>query len=312
MSILNQPEISEAYFFPQDVRCEDVIEVNVGAAVLRCHHYIGNQDGRTLVHFHGNGEAVGHYTEDDFPAMLSSRMNGINVLMVEYRGYGGSTGEVEMASMLPDGKNIIEQLEIDPAKTIAYGRSIGSLYAIELAFRCPALAGLVIDSGIADIRERFLARKDIAGAIENWDAVENEIAMHFNHQTKIGDFKGDLLLLHAARDGLIEMSHADRLYEWATGARRRTYTGYLEGNHNTIFPVNHESMLGHLRCLEQDLFQESAAEDRSIFERVVPRRRGFDRGAMLDREKEDQEPVGESDAAKPKLFSKLRQLFSRN
>jgi pimeloyl-ACP methyl ester carboxylesterase len=207
VSILNSPEISQAYFFPQDVPCNDAIEVDVGDAILRCHHHVGNDDGRTLVHFHGNGEAVGHYTQDGFIPTLSARLNQINVLMIEYRGYGGSS-EVEMVSMLPDGQQVLEQLNIDPAKTIAYGRSIGSLYALELANRCPTLAGLVIDSGVADIKERFLARKDIAEQIQDWDEVNKQVELHFNHQAKIESYDGKVVLLHAARDGLINLTHA--------------------------------------------------------------------------------------------------------
>lgn len=306
MSILNQPEISKAYFFPQDIRCDGAIEVDVGDAVLRCYHHIENQDGRTLIHFHGNGESVGHYVEDDFPELFSRHMNGINVLMVEYRGYGGSTGEVEMASMLPDGKRVMEQLKIDPAKTIAYGRSIGSLYALELVARLPNLAGLVLDSGIADIKERFLARKEIADWISDWDEVDSEIELHFNHRAKIEGYEGKVLLLHAVRDRLIHLTHADRLYKWAAKAEVRKYTAYMQGDHNSIFPVNQFSMLLHLEYLERELFANAEFDARKLLD-VPVSDHAIDRGEMLDKEKLEAEPKENS---KPHLFTKIRNFFT--
>jgi pimeloyl-ACP methyl ester carboxylesterase len=315
VSILNSPEISQAYFFPQDVPCNDAIEVDVGDAILRCHHHVGNDDGRTLVHFHGNGEAVGHYTQDGFIPTLSARMNQINVLMVEYRGYGGSSGEVEMVSMLPDGQRALEQLNIDPAKTIAYGRSIGSLYALELANRCPELAGLVIDSGVANIEERFLARKDIAEQIQDWDEVNKQVELHFNHQAKIESYDGKVLLLHAAKDGLINLTHADRLYQWATNAEIRKYTLFMQGDHNSIFPVNEDSILLHLHYLERDLFGDSSGNENLKLRDVPMTGHAFDRGAMLDEENDLTSKEGTDGSAgseaKPHLFAKLRNFFSR-
>jgi len=299
------------YFYPQDIRCDDAIEVDIGDAILRCHHHIGNDDGRTLVHFHGNGEAVGHYTQDRFIPTLSARMNHINVLMVEYRGYGGSTGEVEIVSMLPDGQRVLEQLNIDPAKTIAYGRSIGSLFALELVKRCPTLAGLVIDSGIADIQERFLARKDIAEKVSDWDSVNSEIELHFNHQAKIESYRGKVLLLHAVRDGLISLTHADRLYEWAKNAEVKKYTAFMKGDHNTIFPVNHESMLTHLHYLESELSPNTDGGMELKLMGVPLTGHAIDRGEMLDNPKHKTEVGSASEVSKPHFFDRIRDYFSR-
>ncbi len=309
MSILNEPEISKAYFFPQDVRCDDAIEVDVGGAVLRCYHHIGNQDGRTLIHFHGNGEGVGHYTVGNYPAMLSREMNGINVLMVEYRGYGGSTGEVEMVSMLPDGQRVMEQLSIDPTKTIAYGRSIGSLYALELAKRVPNLAGLVIESGIADIEERFLAREAIVENVSDWDEVTKQIQLHFNHRAKIEAFRGNVLILHTARDGLVSVTNADRLYEWAINAAFKKYTVFMRGNHNTIHAENDYSINLHLKYLERDLFADSGVGSEKL--KDIPMTHDtVDRGAMLEEEWLEAKGKANPSSPKPNFLSKLKTFFT--
>ncbi len=255
MSILNHPAISKAYFFPQAIRCNEAIEVDIGEATLRCLNYRPNPELPTLVHFHGNGESVAHYVRGGFPPLFSEELCGINVLMIEYRGYGGSTGEVELVSMLADGQSVLQQLGIDPAKSIACGRSVGSLYAIELAHRCPSLAGLVIDSGIADIRERFLAYPQIRQTLEKFEntEVESDIRKHFDHPEKMRSYKGPLLLLHTQNDGIIDSSHAERLYDWA-GTTNKELRIYADGNHNTIFPQNYRDMLFSIRLLCQAAF----------------------------------------------------------
>ncbi|MCC6509645.1 MAG: hypothetical protein IT423_11090, partial [Pirellulaceae bacterium] len=80
MSILNHPAINQAYFAPQRRRCEEAIEVDVGNAVLRCYHYCPHPELPTLVHFHGNGEAIAHYVHGEFPQFFSDELGGMNVL----------------------------------------------------------------------------------------------------------------------------------------------------------------------------------------------------------------------------------------
>lgn len=157
--------------------------------------------------------------------------------------------------MLADGWSVLQQLDIDPAQSIAYGRSVGSLYAVELAHRCPTLAGLILDSGIADIRERFLAYPQIRQTLERFkhSQVESEIRQRFDHQEKMRSYKGRLLLLHTQNDGVIEVSHAERLYDWA-GTANKELRVYADGNHNTIFPQNYRDMLFSIRLLCQAAF----------------------------------------------------------
>ena len=81
---------------------------------------------------------------------------GLNTLFVEYRQYGASTGKAQLVAMLGDGNAAMKAAGLEPEKVIVFGRSIGSLYAIELADRQRNIAGLIIESGIADPSEQFL------------------------------------------------------------------------------------------------------------------------------------------------------------
>lgn len=250
MSILDQPAISGAYLFPQPRSVSDPFWVEVDGTELACYRQIVDPQNFTLIHFHGNGEAVADYVPD--MAILFAKM-GLNSLFVEYREYGGSSGQAHLVAMLGDGEAALESADLEPEKVIVFGRSIGSLYAIELAARQPGIAGLIIESGIADPSERFLAYADLESAGLQKADVMAEVGHQFNHRTKLSGFENPLLILHTENDGLIDISHAERNYEWA-GSIDKKLVRFPYGNHNTILPANAKEYLDAVRSFVEDIF----------------------------------------------------------
>ncbi|APZ93319.1 alpha/beta hydrolase [Fuerstiella marisgermanici] len=233
-SILDHPAISGKYLFPQDRFVDDPFLVDVQGAELACFRKIVDPDGFTMIHFHGNGEAVADYLPylaDWFAEM------GLNSLFIEYRQYGGSSGEARLVAMLGDGEAAMKAAGIVPEKVIVFGRSIGSLYAIELADRQPTIAGLIIESGIANPSERFLTYADLESAGLKEADVLTEVELYFSHQMKLLEYENPLLILHTEEDGLIDISHAERNYEWS-GSSQKQLVRFPNGNHNTIFRAN--------------------------------------------------------------------------
>ena len=123
--------------------------------------------------------------------------------------------------MLGDGEAVIAAAGLTPEKVIAFGRSIGSLYAVELVHRQPAIAGLVLESGIADASDRFLDRVNLTGTgVTTRDAI-GEIKQTFNQERKLSGYHKPLLLLHAEHDRLLDISHAEWNYRWAASAQKQ-------------------------------------------------------------------------------------------
>jgi len=238
-SILDHEVISGRYLFPQNRLVDDTFMVKVDGAELACYRKIVDPAALTVIHFHGNGEAVADYVP--FMADIFADM-GLNSLFVEYRDYGGSTGEAKLVAMLGDGKAAMAAAGVSPEKAIVFGRSIGSLYAIELAHRQPDIAGLIIESGIADPSERFLTYADLESAGFDEADVHTEVKRHFNHKKKLSGYTKPLLTLHTENDGLIDISHAERNHKWA-GSRQKRLVRFPKGNHNTIFGANEKEYL---------------------------------------------------------------------
>ena len=248
-SILDSPTISGCYLFPQNRCVTDPFIVEVDDIELACFRRIVNPDGYTVVHFHGNGEAVADYVPD-MADMLASL--GLNSLFVEFREYGGSSGKAQLVAMLGDGEAAVNAAGIAHDRVIAFGRSIGSLYAIELAHRQPGIAGLIIESGIADPAERFLTYADLPAAGIDADEVFAEVTQHFNHQQKLAGYVGPLLIMHTENDGLIDISHAERNLKWAADPKKRLIR-FSRGDHNSIMAWNQNEYFEAIRVLLEGL-----------------------------------------------------------
>ncbi|WP_230467491.1 alpha/beta hydrolase [Lujinxingia vulgaris] len=242
-SILEHPRITRSYFFPRADTPDEIFFVNSGDARLACAYHVHDPEAHTLVHFHGNGEVVADY----IPWMADLLAGfGLNSFFVEYRGYGGSTGCPGLVSMLDDVDAVVDAIDQPVERIFAFGRSVGSLYALELAHRHPEIAGLVLESGIADVLERVLLRVSPSDLNTTFDDVQRETRRYFNHEAKLADFRKPLLIMHALRDHLVDVSHARRMHAWSSSYQKRLAI-FEQGDHNSIFEANRTEYLRDLR-----------------------------------------------------------------
>lgn len=88
----------------------------------------------TIVYFHGNAGNMGHRMQNVFGIFY--HMN-CNVLMVEYRGYGLSTGAPSERGLATDARAAIDYLytrhDLDHTQIVVFGRSLGGAVAIDVA-----------------------------------------------------------------------------------------------------------------------------------------------------------------------------------
>lgn len=249
MSLLDHPVISSRYFFPRasTPSAKNRVDVEVDGATLACAQWDFGAE-RTLVHFHGNGEVVADW-EGVFPTM-AERM-GVNLFLAEYRGYGGSSGTPMLGAMLDDVEAIAEAAGDN---LVVFGRSVGSIYAIELADRCE-VHGLVLESGIADVLQRILLRAEPHEFGVDRATIEAEFDERVNHSKKLARYDGPLLILHAVHDHLVGVQHAhDNASDAAGDVTKHLFE---TGDHNSIFARNqseYEAVLtGWLSSLESSM-----------------------------------------------------------
>ena len=123
-----------------------------------------NQNHRrniTVLMFHGNAGNISHRLPI---AKVLTEFSGLNVLMLEYRGYGFSTGMPN-----EEGLNIDAQTGLDWIRTydetrkssiVIYGQSLGGAVAIQLVARnqrAGDIAGLMLENTFLSIRKMIPA-----------------------------------------------------------------------------------------------------------------------------------------------------------
>lgn len=194
-----------------------------GAIALDVPHADGHSEGvlipasgsagpRPVVVFaHGNGELI-----DGWPdALAPYRRQGVAVALLEYRGYGRSTGSPSQAALVADFLAFVDALaarpEVDPQGVVYHGRSLGGgVVAAASATRPPR--ALIIESSFTSVAT--LAR-------EGWRVPRFIVRDPFDSLTALKRYRGLSLIVHGSRDALIPISHGQRLAD-RPGARLLT------------------------------------------------------------------------------------------
>lgn len=226
-------ELTSKLFFPQR-DCEPVPAKNVfsvscrDGCVLRCCR-LSNQagGGKTLLHFHGNGELASKLClnsqiegipnfRDCLDWLLARGRLGACVL-VEYRGYGANhaIGPPTVANMLSDAEDVMEACSSADEEMIVMGRSIGTIPALHLASLHPKLFALVVESGMADALQFIEDKMDEATDHFESTPVGRTIR---EQPTFLRNFPGAVLMLHCADEEIFPFEeHGKQNYCLACG-----------------------------------------------------------------------------------------------
>ncbi len=232
-SPFDHPIVGQRYFFPRRDPLPETHWVECDGARLACFRHSARTDGLWFVHFHGNGEVAADYLGPIVDAMSNL---GVNVFLAEYRGYGESSGTPALDAMLDDAEALIASVGVPPERLILFGRSVGSIYAIHAASRRPDIAGLILESGIADPLERVLLRVQPAEIGVTHEDLECAARERFDHRKKLQHYPGPVLVMHAADDSLVAVDNGVCLADWAAGPSRLKI--FDSGDHNAIMAVN--------------------------------------------------------------------------
>jgi pimeloyl-ACP methyl ester carboxylesterase len=165
-------------------------------------------DATTILYFHGNDKNMGHAHDVDCAARLHGM--GYNLLMIDYRGYGKSTGgEPSEAKVYEDAEAswnyLIKQRASDPKRTFIYGHSLGSAIAIELAVHHPEAAGIIAESA-------FTSMVEMGKRKYPYLPVEPLLNQRFDSLAKAGSLKIPFLLIHGTWDKLIPYQMSQQLF----------------------------------------------------------------------------------------------------
>lgn len=219
---------------------DGTIQVDAGIK-LGYRFYIHQPDSPVILFFHGNGEIASDYASisRDYHEWADA-----SLLVVDYRGYGWSSGRPLTSKMLPDAKAILDKLPqiLDDANVNPHvpifikGRSLGSAPAIYLGMIAPEkFQGMIIESGYADAPSLFRRL-----GIPIPEEIQSDDTLPINNAGKMKRIHMPLLVIHGKQDNLIPLEHGEAIYKNSPTEDKQlvVITG---AGHNNLMAIGFES-----------------------------------------------------------------------
>ncbi len=248
-NLLDNPLILSVLFHPRPARMGSRDPntsdgtIPAGEDILIGYRLYAHPDARaTLLFFHGNGEIAPDY--DQIAPLFHGA--GAALLVVDYRGYGWSTGKPLVSAVLPDAEkaaaavpDILQAAGLSALPLYLMGRSLGSIPAIHLARHQPqAFKGLVIESGIGEVIP-LLSRLGLPLApLKNFKDP-------FGNLPKMREVDLPLLVIHGERDDLVPISNGEAIYT-ASPAENKRFLRIPGAGHNDLLFRGMEAYFGAL------------------------------------------------------------------
>ncbi|MCG8428081.1 MAG: alpha/beta hydrolase [Chromatiales bacterium] len=153
---------------------------------------------KALIYFGGNGEPVA-MNADDFRHVFQNH----TVYLVNYRGYGGSTGSPDEQSLYSDALHIYSRIEQQHATISVVGRSLGSGVATYLASEKPIEKLILITpyDSIQNVAQDKFPFYPMSLLL--WDK--------YDSVGRVGKISAETLVLLAEYDQIIPAKYSNRL-----------------------------------------------------------------------------------------------------
>jgi len=174
-----------------------------------------NPRATVVLYLHGNDGNVSTHMSNVTPL----RELGYSVFMIDYRGYGASTGGFPSERGVYDDAQsgwdyLVRERGVSPANLIIYGRSLGGAIGIELALRHPEARGLIVESSFTSIHG--LSERDARYALFPVGPFLNQ---RFDSIAKVGRLKLPVLYIHGTADTIVPIAMGRALYDATPSAR---------------------------------------------------------------------------------------------
>lgn len=207
--------------------------------LLRGWHLQHPQPRALLMYFLGNGDNVLAYAGQIHEIAHSFQ---VDVLVLDYRGSGASTGVKRLLNLRSDALRIHDDLARPLAqqrgglRIVTWGYSMGSMPAIHLAANRP-LAGLAVLSGFSDFPDVRASLEDRAPWYArpfikvSWEPVFEQRPQPVD---EIAQVRAPTFLFHGEADELLPVRCGDRLNEAAQHARWKRYVRAPKVGHTRL------------------------------------------------------------------------------
>jgi len=220
--IFKPEKLSQNFQFKYDAPFKELnFDVAPGVRINGLHFFREDSKG-IILYFHGNTRSIkgwAKYARDFY------RYN-YDVVLVDYRGFGKSTGKRAEEKMMQDMQFVYESLAADYGEEnlIVYGRSLGSGFAAKVASdNNPRY--LILDAPYYNFKkvvERFLP----------FLPLQIVLRYHLRTDKWIPKIKCHIYIIHGTKDWLIPIKHSEALQKLSP--RKITLIRIHGGGHNNL------------------------------------------------------------------------------
>lgn len=233
-TLLLQTGCSSVFFYPDQVTYitpdrlnldyEDVFVETPDGETLHGWWLPANSEPKGTVYFlHGNAQNISSHIMN--VAWLPEKH--YNVFLIDYRGYGRSTGAPDIEGTLHDAETglrwLANQPNVNDQPLFLLGQSLGGALGTALASEWvkrdehPPLDGVILDGTFSGFRA--IAREKLGDFWLTWPLqvpLSWTITDEYEAYERIGDISPvPVMVIHSVRDGIIPFHHGERLYEEA-------------------------------------------------------------------------------------------------
>ena len=191
----------------------------------------------TVVVFNGNAGNRAHRA----PLGDALRATGCSVLLFDYRGFGENAGTATEVGLAADARAARSYLlgrgDIDPARLVYFGESLGTAAATRLAADHPP-AGLILRSPFVSMAA--LGRIHYPLLPVSW-----LLRDRFASIDDIRRVRSPLLVIAGSRDTIVPLEQSRLLYEAAPSPKRLVVVGGADHNDHELFVG--DEMFGAIR-----------------------------------------------------------------
>ena len=207
----------------EDVRLVAPDGVQLSGWLVRSGVDHGIEGAPLLIYFGGNAEEV------SWLVGVADRFAGHSLLLLNYRGYGGSGGWPGESALFADALLAYDyarqRRDVDSSRILAMGRSLGSGVAVYLAAQ-RQLAGVILVSPYDSVRS-------LAQSIYPWLPVGLLLKHPFDSLSRAGGLAAPLLCVVAGDDSVIPQAHSRRLFD-AWGGRDKRWIEVRGAGHDDV------------------------------------------------------------------------------
>jgi uncharacterized protein len=185
--------------------------------------HVPPRDGKPVIlYLHGNGGSL-RFRVERFRRLIA---DGIGLVALEYRGYGGLSGSPSEAGLIADGEAAYRfaAARYRPQQLVLWGESLGSGIAIAIAAEHPV--GRVI------LEAPFTSAVAV-GAQHYWYLpVSLLMKDQFRSDTRIDKVRAPVMIMHGVHDHVVPYAMGERLFDLANQPKH--FVRFLDGGHENL------------------------------------------------------------------------------